>query len=297
MNWDDLRFALAVADAGSLSAAAEAMGVNASTVLRRIAALEKAVGSRLFERGRAGYRLTPEGAELVSALRPVQQRIGSIERGFQHQAEGTEAIVRMAAPAGLSVAFLASRIMHLRAEQPGIVVQLSTNRGLPPAALGPLDIALCYGRPVQGDMVTRKLADVGYGLYGPPEQLPRGDRANAEPDISRLPLLGFGDDEVPSGPVDWLAQAGADSNIIFRSGDAGCRLTAAQSGMGFAVLPCFMADEVPGLTRLAGPDSVGFVDLWLVTHRQARDVSRISVLVDFLVRLTRSRRERLAGLS
>ncbi len=292
MNWDDLRFALAVADSGSLTAAADALGVNASTVLRRIAALEKAVGVRLFARGRAGYHLTEEGAGLVAALRPVQQRLAGIERGFGNDGAGSEARVQLAAPAAFASYFLAPRLRQLQIEQPGLVVELSTTRGVPPTALSNLDAALCYGVPAQGDMLTRKLSEIGYGLYGAAELLAR--RGRTASDIAKLPLIGFAHDEPASGPAEWMAnQCAAGGNVVFRSSDPSCRLAAVQSALGFACLPCFMADQLPGLTRVAGPDAVGHQELWLVTHRQAREVARIRLLVDSVVALVRSRRERL----
>ncbi len=296
MNWDDLRFALAVADSGSLTAAAEALEVNASTVLRRISALEKAVGVRLFVRGRAGYQLTEEGAGLVTALRPVQQRLAGIERGFGEDGAGTELRVQLAAPAAFAGYFLAPRLRQLRIEQPALLVELSTIRGLPPTALSNLDAALCYGAPVQGDMLTRKLSEIGYGLYGAAELLAR--RGRGPLDIARLPLIGFAHDEPASGPAEWMnGHCSAGSDVVFRSNDASCRLAAVQSAMGFACLPCFMADQLPGLTRIAGPDAVGHQELWLVTHWQAREVARIRLLVDSVVTLVQSRRERLRGIN
>ncbi len=295
MNWDDLRYLLAVSELGSLSAAADALGVNASTVLRRIAALEKSVGVRLFERDRTGYRVTQEGGALVAALQPVQERIAGIARRFVAGEEGGESIVQMAAPAALSNTLIVPRLTGFRAEHPGLSLHIQTTHGVAPVKLGMLDLALCYGRPVAGDMMIRKLADVGYGLYASPELLARHGPANPD-NLAGVPLVGFSVRDGLLPPMAWLEKAAAGAQTVLRSDDANCRFSAVLSGVGMAVLPCFMADQVAGVSRLAGPAAVGRVELWLVTHKEARHVSRLRALTDFLVKLTRDRRMRLAGI-
>ena len=294
MNWDDLRYALSVAELGSLSAAAVTLGVNASTVLRRIAALEKSVGVRLFERDRTGYRVTQEGSALIASLRPVQDRIAGITRGFASEDEGGESVVRMAAPAALSSALIVPRLGQFRAGNPGLGIQIQSTSGAAPDKLGMLDLALSYGRPVAGDMVIRKLADVGYGLYAIPEVL---SRYRSSPDTipNDIPLVGFASFDRLLAPVVWLERYRNAANMVFRSDDANCRFSAMISGVGQAILPSFLADQVPGVTRIHGPDTVGSIELWLATHKETRHVARMRMLVDFLVKLTRDRRQRLAG--
>lgn len=296
MDWDDLRYALAVAELGSLTAAAEMLGVNASTVLRRIAALELAVGVRLFERDRSGYRVTQEGRDLIAALHPVQERIAAISRSFVVDDQGLEAVVRMSAPAALSGTLLIPRLGQFRKSQGGLSVHIETTQGAAPAKLGSMDLSLSYGMPVAGDMIVRKLADVGYGLYVAPELLARHRGPVSPADhLSRLPLIAFTAQAPLWAPVQWLASSAGDAKIVLRTDDANCRFSAAISGVGAAVLPCFLADQVPGISRLYGPETVGRVELWLATHNQARHTSRLRSLLDFLVQLTRDRRQRLSG--
>lgn len=294
MNWDDLRYALAVSELGSLSAAADALGVNASTVLRRIAALEKSVGTRLFERDRTGYRVTQEGGALMASLQPVQERIAGIARSFMADDVGVESVVRMAAPAALSSALIVPRLGQFRSLHPGLSLDIQSSHGAPPVKLGMLDIALSYGRPVAGDMVIRKLADVGYGLYASPELLSRF-REVKQGDLSGVPLVGFASSASSLAPLEWLEKAGSEAQTVLRSDDANCRFSAVVSGVGVAILPCFLTDQAPGITRIYGPDTVGRVELWLATHKETRHVSRMRVLVDFLIKLTRDRRQRLAS--
>lgn len=294
MNWDDLRYALAVSEQGSLSAAAESLGVNASTVLRRIAALEQALGARLFERDRTGYRLTEEGQSLMQSLQPVQERIASITRSYGPTIEGGDVVLRMSAPATLSSALIVPRMGQFRANHPGLMVEILTTHGTVPVKLGMLDMALSYGRQLSGDLIVRKLADIGYGLYASPELLSRhkGYQNNR---LNGLPLIGICGAEPLDAPYQWQQTVARECQVILQTDDANVRLSAALSGVGLALLPCFLADQAPGLTRLFGPETVGRAELWLATHKEARHVSSLRVLVDFLVKLTRDRRQRLAG--
>lgn len=295
MNWDDLRYALAVAEKGSLSAASAALGVNASTVLRRIAALEKSLGARLFERDRTGYRVTQEGGALIASLQPVQDRIAGISRSFLPEDENTESLVRMAAPAALSSALIVPRMRQFRMINQGLALQIQTTSGAPPEKLGMLDLALSYGRPVAGEMVVRKLSDVGYGLYAIPDVFSRNRTMSAQ-GAKGAPLIGFARSDPELAPVSWLEKYAPAAQIVLRSDDANSRFSAMMAGVGMAVLPCFLADQAPGVTRIYGPETVGRVELWLATHKETRHVARMRVVVDFLVRLTRERRQRLAGV-
>lgn len=294
MNWDDLRYALAVSELGSLSAAAESLGVNASTVLRRIAALEKSLGIRLFERDRSGYRLTQEGQALIFSLGPVQERIAAISKSYSPSEEGAELVLSMSAPAALGSALIAPRIAQFRADNPALSLNLQATDGAVPVKLGMLDLALCYGCPASGDMVVRKLADIGYGLYATPELLSR-HKATTRNILSGLPMIGMGASNISLAPFEWALNAGKECHIVMRTDDANIRFVSVMSNVGIAVLPNFLADNVAGITRIYGPETVGRTELWLATHREARHVARMRVLVDFLVKLTRDRHKRLAG--
>jgi DNA-binding transcriptional LysR family regulator len=294
MNWDDLRFALAVAELGSLSAAAEALGVNASTVLRRIAALEKSLDVRLFERDRSGYRLTQEGQVLIQSLRPVEERIAAISKSYSPSEAGAEMSLRMSTPAALGNALIAPRIGQFRADNPALILNLLVTDGAVPVKLGMLDLALSYGCPTSGDMVVRKLADIGYGLYATPELLSR-HKTSSQNILAGLPMIGMGASNIALAPNEWSLNAEKQCRTVMRTDDANIRFGSVMSNVGIAVLPNFLADNVVGLTRIHGPETVGRAELWLATHKEARHVARMRALVDFLVKLTRDRRHRLAG--
>ena len=154
LDWDDLRFFLAVAAAGSLSAAARELGVNTTTVLRRIASLEEALQARLFERLRSGYALTQEGTRLMETLEPVDQRLTSLSRDFQAGATSLQGTVRLGASDIIASGFVAPSLGRFRAEKPDIALDVVTDPSLTGRArarvlnaLRDVDLALRLARP------------------------------------------------------------------------------------------------------------------------------------------------------
>ena len=207
LDWDDLRFFLAVAAAGSLSAAARELGVNTTTVLRRIASLEEALQARLFERLRSGYALTQEGTRLMETLEPVDQRLTSLSRDFQAGATSLQGTVRLGASDIIASGFVAPSLGRFRAEKPDIALDVVTDPSLtgPGAAprvlnaLRDVDLALRLARPTQGDMLVRKLGDVAYGLYATPSYIERFGTVPISGDLSGHQIVGFSPDDRPWG--------------------------------------------------------------------------------------------------
>src|SRR5210317_1871140 len=166
MDWDDLRFFLAVASAGSLSAAARALNVNTTTVLRRIANLEEALDARLFERLRSGYELTPDGTRLLETLGPVDQRLTSLHRDFKAGSENYRGVVRVSTSEMIGGSLLGPAVARFTAQMPDVALDVVTEARFTSASSAPrvmnglrdVDIALRLERPTQGDTLVRKLA-------------------------------------------------------------------------------------------------------------------------------------------
>ena len=303
LDWDDLRFFLAVAAAGSLSAAARELGVNTTTVLRRIASLEEALQARLFERLRSGYALTQEGTRLMETLEPVDQRLTSLSRDFQAGATSLQGTVRLGASDIIASGFVAPSLGRFRAEKPDIALDVVTDPSLtgPGAAprvlnaLRDVDLALRLARPTQGDMLVRKLGDVAYGLYATASYIERFGIVPISGDLSGHQIVGFSPDDRPLGPVWWLSRAERNARVIMRSSNAAVRLGTVLADEALAVLPCFEADRLSGLERIAGPDLVGGLELWLLTRSDLAQLGHVRAVMDFLVAEVRARTLELSG--
>ena len=303
LDWDDLRFFLAVAAAGSLSAAARELGVNTTTVLRRIASLEEALQARLFERLRSGYALTQEGTRLMETLEPVDQRLTSLSRDFQAGATSLQGTVRLGASDIIASGFVAPSLGRFRAEKPDIALDVVTDPSLtgPGAAprvlnaLRDVDLALRLARPTQGDMLVRKLGDVAYGLYATPSYIERFGPVPISGDLSGHQIVGFSPDDRPLGPVWWLSRAERNARVVMRSSNAAVRLGTVLADEALAALPCFEADRLAGLERVAGPNLIGGLELWLLTRSDLAQLGHVRAVMDFLVAEVKTRTPELSG--
>jgi DNA-binding transcriptional LysR family regulator len=304
MDWDDLRFFLAVAGAGSLSGAGQQLGVNTTTVLRRVASLEDDLGARLFERERTGYRLTAAGEKLVEALEPVERRLSALPRDFAAAGAGSEGTVRLATGEVLGATLVAAELPALHASHPGLEIELVTDlRGVTGAAprvgspLRDIDVALRAARPTQGDMLMRKVGDMAYGLYASKAYLAERGRPEEMADLATHDMIGFPRAETPLGPVWWMSRAEKNARVTFRSSSAAARAEACRRDLGLTALPCIFADQDETLERVFGPDLLGALELWLMARNDLAQLAHVRAVMEFLVEAVRRHRARLEGRS
>lgn len=304
MNWDDLRFFLAVAGAGSLSGAGQQLGVNTTTVLRRVASLEDDLGARLFERERTGYRLTAAGEKLVEALEPVERRLAALPRDFAAAGAGSEGTVRLATSEVLAASLVAAELPTFRLAHPGLELELVTDLqgavGTAPRIGNPLrdvDVALRAARPTQGDMLMRKVGDMAYGLYAAKQYLAERGWPEQMSDLASHDMIGFPRAETPLGPVWWMSRAEKPAHVTFRSSSAAARAEAARRGLGLAALPCLLADQDDAFERVFGPELLGALELWLMARNDLAQLAHVRAVMEFLVEAVKRHRARLEGRS
>lgn len=303
MNWDDLRFFLAVAAAGSLSGAGQQLGVNTTTVLRRVASLEDDLGARLFERERTGYRLTAAGEKLVEALEPVDRRLSALPRDFAAAGEGAEGTVRLAAGEVVASLLLAPELAAFRREHPGLELEILTDPRLASVGQAPrignplkdVDVALRLARPTQGDMLMRKVGDMAYGLYASVAYLDARGRPSKMADIAGHDLIGFPKSETPLGPVWWFSRAEKSARVALRSSSVLARAEAARQGLGLAALPCILGDADEHVERVFGPDDLGSLEMWLMARNDLAQLAHVRAVMEFVVDAVKRHRARLEG--
>lgn len=304
MNWDDLRYFLAVAAAGSLSGAGQQLGVNTTTVLRRVGSLEDDLGTRLFERERTGYRLTPSGEKLAEALEPVDRRLAALPRDFVADDKGREAVVRLAAGESIASAIIAPEYPAFREQHPGLTLDIVPDPRISAAGGGAsrignpmrdVDLALRLARPTQGDMLMRKLGDMGFGLYASPLYLETRGIPHQMGQMADHDVIGFSEGETPIGPVWWLSRAEKPAHVVMRAASDLARAEAAREGMGLAALPCIMAEGDERLVRVFGPDIIGALEIWLMARNDLAQLAHIRAVMAFMVEAVKRRRGRLEG--
>jgi DNA-binding transcriptional LysR family regulator len=287
MDWDDLRFFAELARTGSLSAAARALRVDHSTVARRVASLEEALGIRLFDRLPRGYVLTPEGEPLREQVERLEEDVFALQRMVRGRGPALSGTVRVSAPPAFASLFLAPRLGLLRERYPEIELELSGSNTSVSLTRREADIALRLARPEGASLVTRKVATSAYGLFAS-----RAHTAGRNPDT--MDLLGFDEslDDVPQQM--WLRDRARGHPLVFRANDLVSLLSAVRAGLGAAVLPFFATGNDPDLVCLAR-EGVPGRDIWLVVHEDVRRSPRVRAVMDVLVEIMAQERGLLTG--
>lgn len=288
--WDDLRYALCLSNAGSLARAAKVLGVDHTTVGRRVEAAERALGVRLFLRTTTGYTVTPDGERLLAPMRAVEEAVHGVTRAAGARAEGLEGRVRVTSPETFGVAWLAPRLAAFGLDHPGVTVELTPSGQVLDLGRGEAEVAVRFYRSRTQNLVVQRVGDVVYGLYGSRAYLEDHPVASPE-DLRHRRLL------LPPGSsleADWLAPWTAGVRPAFVSELSVALLAAARADAGLAVLPRYLADPEPSLRHIPMPDPPS-EPVWLTVHEDLRDAPHVRVVLTFLATQVRGDRAALRG--
>jgi DNA-binding transcriptional LysR family regulator len=296
-EWSDLRCFLAVVRARTLAGAGKQLRVEATTIGRRVTALERSLGVRLFERTPDGFVLTAAGNRVLEHAVEMEAQMAAIERKVSGEDEKVAGHVRLATSENLSVGFLARRLVSFIDKHPGVALEIVTGTPAVDLLRNEADLALRVGphmRPGQHSLVTRKVAEVGLGLYASRVYLERRGPPSVKNGCVDHVVVGYGGALAEIDPNLWLEEHASEATVTLRCNSMLGATRAVASGAGMSVLPCFLADAEPGLERIL-PKPVLSHDLWLVVHPAPRAVARVRAVYDFLVELVRTERATLSG--
>ncbi|TGD99649.1 LysR family transcriptional regulator [Methylobacterium nonmethylotrophicum] len=280
LDWDDLRFFLAVARSGTLAGAASALSSSSATVGRRIQSLERALGATCFVRLPTGYELTEAGRALLADAGRTEETV----RGLIGRHGGTNANplgeVRLAAPPEFAEYLLIPLLPALLDSHPGLRLELITGVELTNVNRMDVDLAFRSVRPEGGSHVrVRRLADFPFSLYGSrgfaERHCPTGTSLEQLPLISRSPAL----ERLPA--QQWVRRNLSEAETVLRVTTLREAVAACRLGIGAVVLPDFIAEREPDLIRL-GYSPAFHVPKWLVMHSGAADAARVRVVIDWL---------------
>jgi DNA-binding transcriptional LysR family regulator len=293
VEWSDLRFFLAAARAGSLGGAARELGVEHTTVGRRLAALEETLGAKLFVRTPDGLTLTPEGREVVPLAETVERTTQAIERAASARDGRIEGTVRVTTSEAFS-GFLVKRLTELRARHPALVIEVLMGNQSLDLARGEADIAIRAMKTTQRDLIVKKLADAGWSLYGATGYLARRGTPARVDDLAGHDVVGY-DDAMSGVPgAQWLDANARGANLVLRGNSLVSVVNAVIAGLGISVVPCFLGDSEPTLQRLT-PDVLGTREITLVVHPDMAKVARVRAVMDYIIEIARRDRAPISG--
>jgi DNA-binding transcriptional LysR family regulator len=295
IDWNDLRYALAVAEAGTLRSAARRLGVDPSTVGRRLGALEAALGTTLYLKSARGYAPTAAGERLLRTLGELGRGLEALEREAAAPEGEPAGVVRAAVTEVTAQHLLESAVPALAARHPRLVLELVTGNAATDLARAEADVAVRFLKPAGVELVGRPLGKLWYGLYASPSYLASRRRPpSAAERLAGHDLL-WPSRELRGGPEHaWLREHGAAGRAALLSNSLPAIAAAAAAGLGLAVLPAVVGEAHPGLERALYLASLAPRAVWLLYHRDARSVARVRATADAIADDVRARVARYA---
>ncbi len=282
-DWNDLRYFLAVARTGSTIAAAKDLGVNQSTVQRRLAALEEAIGRELVERLPVGYRLTSFGEELRPHAEQVETAIACLDRKIASTDTAPSGTVRLTCSEGMAYRLIPRMLDVFHTRYPTLRVDLLIADEYLDLAKGEADIALRAGESKDSSLISRKLADTPWAIYASRSYVGRHGRAEGAADLNRHAVIAFDGYLENLSISKWLRSAAPNAAITARCNHVIGMLLTVKSGVGIGPLPVQIGDMEDDLVRVLGPVAESMSSIYLLVHPDLRNVPRVRALFDFMV--------------
>jgi DNA-binding transcriptional LysR family regulator len=293
LSWDDFRYVKAIAEHRSLAGAATQLGVNHSTVFRRLAQIESQLGSRLFERSRGGYALTPCGEEMVHLAARMDEDIVSFERRVTGHDLRPSGELRITTNDTLHIHVLPEIFAAFRRAYPEITVDVVVSNQQLNLSKRDADIAVRATEKPPEALIGRRVAGFAWAVHAPASRA--GERFDPA-EASRYDWIGFDESLAGLKAAKWLAQNVAPERVVYKLNTVLGLAEAVAAGIGLAILPCLIAAKMPGLVRLAPPDPELETGLWLLTHADLRQTARVRAFMDFAGNEIAKRRQTLEGL-
>jgi len=293
MSWDEFRLVRAIAESGSLAGAGDLLGLNHSTVFRRLNALEQGLGSRLFERARAGYAPTPAGEEMVALAARMFEEITEFERRVAGRDVKPSGELRVTTNDSL-VAHLTTPMFGAFCRQyPEIKLDVVIDNRPLNLSRRDADVAIRATSEPPENLIGRRIATMGWSVYGAKGcAIPQTDDPA---DLADRTWIGFGDAIGAIGPARWMASKVPNSRVFYKLNTVLGLSQAIEAGLGIGFAPCFIGDRSPGLVRLLR-NPVAYDDsLWLLTHPDLKNAARVRAFVDFIGRELMRQRPLIEG--
>ena len=277
LDWEDVRYFVALARHGTLSSTARALRVNHATVARRIASLETLLSRNLFDRRAKGYVLTAEGKEVLHEAKAMDEAALSVLRRLD---AGTElsGLVRLAVGRVLAECFLIDRLRAFHDRYPAIDLEVFGGSRIVSLAKREADIALRYGSSKDSELVARRVATITFGFYASPAYRDKL-RAGHTPDF-----IGFDEKNDFVAEAKWMARQFGDRRFSFRTNSQTTQAAAARAGYGVALLPRYIvATHEPDLVEVSLGGRLPERDVWLLVRRDLAKAPRVRAVANYLV--------------
>lgn len=279
LNWDDLHLFLNAIEAGSYSAAGARLGLNRTTVGRRVQALEKALEQPLFEQGPEGYRPTAAGQRLLRSARAMEREVQALNQALAGEQRRLQGPLRLAAPVGLGPEFM-PQFAAFSSRYPDVQLELiNAQDSLASISQRKADLGLCVTNSVPGHLQGHRVTRLRRALYASPDYL---RRYPAERPLAQHHWVGWGREMLHSQAAQWMgAHLPPEIHVTAAVNSWPALREAVLAGLGVGPLWCFLADSDPRLVRVRDAVPELGIDLWLLVHRDVPVNERGSAFMDY----------------
>ncbi len=294
MDWDIFRLVIAVADGGSAVAAAQRLGVNASTVLRRISRFEQENGVRLFDRRQSGYTPTVECEAVIRTAREIEHSVAGIGRDLLGRDLRLEGKLTVTTTDALLESIVSPLLVQFSRLHSQIELEVSVTTSRLNLALQDADVAVRASKQPPQTLVGQRVSALAFAVYGLPSliaELPRGKRAR----LQDAPWIGIGDALKGSPVGTWMEHNVPPERIVLTADTFVATHSCAAGGGGLAVLPCCLGDQSKELVRVTPPQDDMQTSVWVLTHEDVRNAARVKAFNEFMSRGLRSKVDLMEG--
>lgn len=281
IDWSDFQAFLAIARAGQLAGAAKSMGVDATTMGRRLRRLEARLGQTLFEQTREGQVLTEAGEALLASVEAMAQAATGVATSPE-PSEGPTGTLRISVSEGFGTWFLAPRLPDFVAQYPRLVVDLVANSSYLSLSKREADVAVFLSRPRAGPLIAQRLSDYALRLYASPAYLETAGHPGTPRELAEgHNLIGYIPDLLYAPELRYLDEIHPSLSAKVRSSSINAQHRLIAGGAGIGVLPRFIGDADPGLVSVL-PETMIKRSFWLVTHKDTQNLSKVKLFSNWL---------------
>lgn len=283
-DWNDLKYLLTVARTGSTLAAAKSLGVNQSTVHRRLQELEKRLGREIVKRHPTGYKITELGSEILPYAEQIETAIQSIELRLEASSDALSGQIRITCPEVVGVRLLNSELLdRFRERYPNLQVEFMLSDKLLDLSKGEADIAIRATAPYDNALFGRKIAQTPWAIYASHSYVAKRGGVTTLEDINRHSIAILDSDHEANKTKSWISSVAPEAKVAARCNSMTALRAAARSGAGLVSLPVTIGDSEPDLRRVFGPVEGLNTDFYLLIHEEMKKSQRVRALFDFIV--------------
>ncbi|TQS73057.1 LysR family transcriptional regulator [Rhodobacteraceae bacterium] len=291
-DWNDLKFFLALHRSKRMVLAGQALGIDQTTVARRVRQLEKSIGAQLFTKTNDGYEISSAGMRVLPLALEVERAAARAREQIGGEAGRLSGVVRVGAPDGLGIHFVAPVLTRFQEQYPDVKIELLVRSRTFRLSQQEAHLTFSMALPTSGRLLARRMTEYELGFYASRGYLEAHGRPTKLEELKGHNIVGYIDEMLPTDAMRYQVELGMSNRIDFGSNSILAQREAIREGGGIGVLPAYVIHDDPDLIPILAPRHVLKRTMWIISHQSTEDLARVRLVSDFLQNATRSSRAR-----